>query len=41
MGDWDPTERIQGWNAEVGQEHGMEYAESFRVITLEREESDD
>ena len=41
MGDWDPTERIKGWNAEVGQEHGMEYAESFRVITLEREESDD
>ena len=41
MGDWDPTERIKGWNAEVGQEHGMGYAESFRVITLEREESDD
>jgi LmbE family N-acetylglucosaminyl deacetylase len=41
MGDWDPTERIRGWNATVGQEHGMEYAESFRVITLEREESDD
>jgi LmbE family N-acetylglucosaminyl deacetylase len=41
MGDWDPTERIKGWNAQVGQEHGMEYAESFRVVTLEREESDD
>jgi len=41
MGDWDPTERIKGWNAEVGQKHGIEYAESFRVITLEREESDD
>ena len=41
MGDWDPTERIKGWNAEVGQQHGMEYAESFRVITLVREESDD
>ena len=41
MGDWDPTERIKGWNAEVGQHHGMDYAESFRVITLVREESDD
>ncbi len=41
MGDWDPTERIKGWNAEVGQEHGMEYAESFRVITLVQPETDD
>jgi LmbE family N-acetylglucosaminyl deacetylase len=34
MGDWDPTERIKGWNAEVGQEKGLAYAESFRVVTL-------
>jgi len=41
MGDWDPTERIEGWNAEVGKEKGMEYAESFRVITLVQPEADD
>ena len=41
MGDWDPTERIEGWNAEVGKEKGLEYAESFRVITLVQPEADD
>lgn len=36
MGDWDPTEMIQGWNAAVGAEVGVAYAESYRVITLHR-----
>jgi LmbE family N-acetylglucosaminyl deacetylase len=39
MGDWDPTERIKGWNLEVGKEKGLDYAESFRVITLVRPET--
>ena len=34
MGDWDPTERITQWAAEVGKEKEVAYAESFRVITL-------
>lgn len=34
MGDWDPTERITNWAAEVGKEKELAYAESFRVITL-------
>jgi LmbE family N-acetylglucosaminyl deacetylase len=34
LGDWDPTERIENWSAEVGKEQGMAHAESFRVITL-------
>ena len=41
MGDWDPTERIKGWNAEVGKEKGYAYAESYRVITLERQDAVD
>ena len=41
MGDWDPTERIKGWNAETGKDKGLAYAESFRVITLLRPETDD
>jgi LmbE family N-acetylglucosaminyl deacetylase len=41
MGDWDPTERIKGWNAEVGKEKEFAYAESYRVITLVRPDSDD
>ena len=41
MGDWDPTERIKGWNAQVGQEKGLAYAESFRVVTLVRPDTAD
>jgi LmbE family N-acetylglucosaminyl deacetylase len=34
LGDWDPTEMIQEWSAEVGQEQGLAHAESYRVITF-------
>ncbi len=40
MGDWDPTERIKAWSAEVGREKGMAHAESFRVIILHDTEAD-
>ena len=36
MGDWDPTEMIREWNMEAGKEKGLAYAESYRVITLQR-----
>jgi LmbE family N-acetylglucosaminyl deacetylase len=39
MGDWDPDETIRAWNGEVGQEKGLAYAEKYRVITLEHEDS--
>jgi LmbE family N-acetylglucosaminyl deacetylase len=41
LGDWDPTRRIREWNAEVGKEKGMAYAENYRVITLTRPEERD
>ncbi len=41
LGDWDPTEMIRGWAAETGQEKGLPYAESFRVITLRQPDTDD
>jgi LmbE family N-acetylglucosaminyl deacetylase len=41
MGDWDPTDRIKKWNASVGEEKGMAYAENYRVITLLRPEARD
>jgi LmbE family N-acetylglucosaminyl deacetylase len=41
MGDWDPTEMIKEWNAETGKEKGLAYAESYRVITLERPDAVD
>jgi LmbE family N-acetylglucosaminyl deacetylase len=34
MGDWDPTEMVCGWAAELAKGKEMGYAESFRVITL-------
>jgi LmbE family N-acetylglucosaminyl deacetylase len=34
--DWDPADMIKEWGAETGQEKGLAYAESYRVITLER-----
>jgi LmbE family N-acetylglucosaminyl deacetylase len=36
LGEWDPTERITNWAAEVGQEKGLAFAESYRVVTLRR-----
>jgi LmbE family N-acetylglucosaminyl deacetylase len=41
MGDWDPTDMIKEWNAEVGKEKGLTYAESYRVITLVRPDASD
>jgi LmbE family N-acetylglucosaminyl deacetylase len=41
MGDWDPTDRIKEWSAEVGKEQGMAHAERYRVITLVRPEVED
>jgi LmbE family N-acetylglucosaminyl deacetylase len=41
MGNWDPTETIREWSAEAGKEKGLAYAESYRVITLERPEAVD
>ena len=38
MGDWDPTERIKEWAADRAQGKEMQYAEAFRVITLESDE---
>jgi LmbE family N-acetylglucosaminyl deacetylase len=39
MGDWDPSERIKQWAAEKTDEKGMHFAEAFRVITLESDET--
>ncbi len=34
LGDWDPDEMIRKWAQEEGKEHGLEYAESFKVMLL-------
>jgi len=40
MKDWDPTEMVKEWGAETGQEKGLAYAESYRVITFPGAPSD-
>jgi LmbE family N-acetylglucosaminyl deacetylase len=37
--DWDPTDMVREWAAERGKGKEMAYAEGFRVITLEDDES--
>ena len=39
MGDWDPSEMIKSWGAETGKDKGIAYAESYRVITLRRDDA--
>ena len=36
IGDWDPTEMVEEWSAEVGKEKGLAHAESYRVITFQQ-----
>jgi LmbE family N-acetylglucosaminyl deacetylase len=39
MKDWDPEERIKEWARETAKGKEMEYAESFRVVTLVNDET--
>lgn len=41
IGDWDPTEMVKEWSAEVGKEQGLAHAESYRVFTLRQPPSRD
>lgn len=38
LGDWDPEKMIREWAAEEGKEHGLEYAEAYKVMILSDEE---
>jgi LmbE family N-acetylglucosaminyl deacetylase len=37
LGDWDPEKMIREWAAEEGKEHGMDYAEAYKVMLLSDE----
>ena len=37
LGDWDPEKMIREWAAEEGKEHGLEYAEAYKVMVLSEE----
>src|SRR5437764_778322 len=38
MGGWDVDKNIKEWAADRAKDHGMNYAEIFRVVTLESDE---
>jgi hypothetical protein len=38
MRDWDPEPRLREWAAQRAKGKEMQYAESFRVVTLESDE---
>ena len=38
LGDWDPEKMIREWAADEGKEHGMEYAEAYKVMVLSAED---
>ncbi|MCI0477210.1 MAG: PIG-L family deacetylase [Anaerolineales bacterium] len=38
LGDWDPAEMMREWARDGAAEHGLEYAESFRVMILKEDE---
>jgi len=38
LGEWDPEKMIREWAQDEGKEHGLEYAESFKVMLLVEDE---
>ena len=38
LGEWDPEERIKGWNSELGRKVGFAYAEVYRRMTIHEPE---
>jgi LmbE family N-acetylglucosaminyl deacetylase len=41
LGDWDPEKMIREWAAEEGKDHGLEYAEAYKVMLLDQDEESD
>jgi LmbE family N-acetylglucosaminyl deacetylase len=39
LGNWDPEKMIREWAAEEGKAHGLEYAETYKVMILSEEEN--
>jgi LmbE family N-acetylglucosaminyl deacetylase len=38
LGDWDPEKMIRDWSAGEGKEHGLDFAEAYKVMLLSEEE---
>jgi len=39
LGDWDPEKMIREWASDEGKEHGLGYAEAYKVMLLSEEEN--
>lgn len=38
LGDWDPEKMMREWAAEEGKDHGLAYAEAYKVMLLTNED---
>ncbi len=38
LGDWDPEKMVREWAAEEAKDHGMQYAEAYKVMILSEDE---
>jgi len=38
LGEWDPEKMIREWAAEEAKDHGLEYAEAYKVMILSQDE---
>ncbi|MGA2504329.1 MAG: PIG-L deacetylase family protein [Anaerolineales bacterium] len=41
LGDWDPEKMVREWAAEDGKDHGLEYAEAYKVMVLDQDDEVD
>lgn len=41
LGDWEPEEPIKTWASNVGKKVGFQYAEGFRLLTLQEDEGEE
>ena len=39
LGDWNPEKMVREWAAEEGKDHGLEYAEAYKVMMLTEDEN--
>jgi LmbE family N-acetylglucosaminyl deacetylase len=38
LGDWDPEKTLRQWAAEEAKDHGLDFAEAYKVMIMEEEE---
>lgn len=41
LGDWEPLEMMKEWAHDEGKDHGVEFAEAYRLMVLKEEKAED